>query len=288
MTAETGSGTAAGAANGPAADRTRRQGPTARVRGRWPLAGQRWPGHVAFAVVFFGTWEAYGRFVNPVVMPPVSSVARGLADITFGGPLPGALASSLQLLAVGFGLSMATGILLGILIGRYRLADRTFGPLLNALYATPDIALLPLILIWFGFGMPGRVAVVFLASFFPIMINTYAGVRDAPPELIEVARSFGVRSELGLLRTVVLPAAVPFIMAGIRLGIGRGVVGMAVAEVYLRLGGIGALIVSYGAAFRTDLLLAAIIPLPLLGIGLTKVFQFIERRIEYWRTTAVS
>lgn len=240
-------------------------------------------GHLLAAVVVFGSWELYGRFGNPLLLPPVSDVLAGLVEITLNGALPAALLSSLQLLAVGFGLSLAAGTLLGILIGRSELAHRTFGPFLNALYATPDIALLPLILLWFGFGMPGRVVVVFLAAFFPIMINTYAGVRDAPRDLLEVAASFGVRSEIGRLRRVVLPAAIPLIMAGYRLGIGRAVVGMAVAEVYLRLGGIGALIVQYGAAMRTDLLLAAILPLPLLSIVLTKIFERIENRFQYWR-----
>jgi ABC-type nitrate/sulfonate/bicarbonate transport system permease component len=82
---------------------------------------------------------------------------------------------------------------------------------------------------------------------------------------------------------VIVPAAFPYIMAGIRLGIGRGVVGMALAEVYLRLGGIGALIVQYGASFRTAYLIAAIIPLPILGIGLTRFFGYIENRVVYWR-----
>jgi ABC-type nitrate/sulfonate/bicarbonate transport system permease component len=247
---------------------------------RVPVAG-----HLLAAAVVFGSWELYGRLGNPLLLPPVSDVLAGLVAITANGALPAALLTSLQLLALGFGTSLVAGTVLGILIGRYELAHRVFGPFLNALYATPDIALLPLILLWFGFGMPGRVVVVFLAAFFPIMINTYAGVRDAPRDLLEVAAAFGVRSELGRLRRVVLPAALPLIMAGYRLGIGRAVVGMAVAEVYLRLGGIGALIVQYGAALRTDLLLAAILPLPLLGIALTKTFERIENRFQYWRNT---
>ena len=239
--------------------------------------------HLLAAVVIFGSWELYGQLGNPLIMPPPSAVLLGLIEITFGGPLPGALATSLQLLFLGFLTALVLGTLLGILIGRYPLANRTLGPFLNALYATPDIALLPLILLWFGFGMSGRVVVVFLAAFFPIMINTYAGVRDAPRDLLEVASSFGVKSEFGRLRQVILPTALPLIMTGYRLGIGRAVVGMAVAEVYLSLGGLGTLIVQYGHAFRTDLLIAAILPLPLLGIGLTKVFEQIEKRVQYWR-----
>ncbi|MGH3386218.1 MAG: ABC transporter permease [Nocardioidaceae bacterium] len=255
------------------------EAPTGRLRLRGLTAGP----HLLAALVVFGSWELYGRIGNPVVLPPVSAVLTGLFDITFGGPLPGALLSSLQLLFVGFATALGVGTLLGILIGRYSLANRVFGPFLNAMYATPDIALLPLILLWFGFGMTGRVVVVFLAAFFPIMINTYSGVRDAPADLLEVGAAFGVDSELGRLRKVILPAALPLIMAGYRLGIGRAVVGMAVAEVYLRLGGLGTLIVQYGAAFRTDLLLAAILPLPLLGIVLTKVFERIENHFQYWR-----
>lgn len=239
--------------------------------------------HILAAVIIFGSWELYGRLSGGLLLPPVSAVLAGLVEITFGGPLPAALFSSLQLLFVGFATALILGTLLGILIGRYELANRVFGPGLNAMYATPDIALLPLILLWFGFGMTGRVVVVFLAAFFPIMINVYAGVRDSPRDLLEVASSFGVDTERGRLTKVILPAALPFMMAGYRLGIGRAVVGMAVAEVYLRLGGIGTLIVQYGNAFRTDLLLAAILPLPLLGVGLTKVFERIENHFQYWR-----
>jgi ABC-type nitrate/sulfonate/bicarbonate transport system permease component len=249
-------------------------------------AGQRvppWAEHVGFAVFFFGAWELYGRTGNDLILPPFSRVMAALVELITTGQLQTALASSLQLLFYGFGFALVTGFVLGVVAGRYRTVDRTLRPFLDALYATPIIALVPIVLVWFGFGLQGRVTVVFLAAFFPILINVYAGVRDAPQNLIDVARAFGVTSEIGLLRRVIIPAAVPFIMAGVRLGIGRGVVGMAVAEVYLRLGGIGALIVEYGAVFRTDMLIAAILPLPLLGIGLTKVFGAIERHFQAWK-----
>lgn len=243
-----------------------------------------WVRHVVFALCFFGAWEVYARYLDePVLLPGPTAVLVALVDITLGGQLLPALFESLRLLAIGFASATALGFVLGVVVGRYRVADRTIGPYFYGLYALPVVALVPLVLVWFGFGLMGRVIVVFLAAFFPILINTYTGVRDAPSDLIEVARSFGVDRELVLLRRVVVPSAVPFIMAGVRLGIGRAVVGMAIAEVYLRLGGIGALIVQYGAVFATDYLLAAIVPLPLLGIGLTKLFQRIEDRFQYWR-----
>lgn len=249
-----------------------------------PGRDQRILRHLLFALLVFGTWEIAGRLMNPILLPPFSSVATAFVEITLDGSLIEAMAESLQLLFIGFALAAVVAFVMGILIGRYRALDEMLSPFINALYATPDIALVPLILVWFGFGLPGRIVVVFLAAFFAILYNVYAGVKDAPRDLIEVSRSFGVRSELGILRAVVLPSAVPFIMAGLRLGIGRAVVGMAIAEVFLRLGGIGGLIMGHGAAFRTDFLIASIISLPLLGIALTKIFARIEHRFEYWRT----
>lgn len=245
-----------------------------------------WVRHLLFAVVLFGTWEIYARRLGqPVLLPTPSAVAVAFGDITVTGKLLPALLESMRLLVLGFLAALVLGIVLGLLVGRYTIADRTLSPYFNGLYALPVVALVPLVLVWFGFGLTGRVIVVFLAAFFPILINTYTGVRETPSDLLEVARAFGVDNELGLLRRVVVPATVPFMMAGVRLGIGRAVVGMAIAEVYLRLGGIGALIASYGAVFRTAYLMAAILPLPLLGIGLTKLFGLFEKRFEYWRVS---
>lgn len=255
--------------------RPRRLSPSNRIR------LQRW----LFAAGVFGLWELVGHLDNPVVFPPVSQVAVALYRVTVYGALIPALAQSLELLAIGFATAMVAGFLFGLLLGRYKVVDRAVSPYVYALYATPMIALVPLVVVWFGFGLGGRVVVVFLAAFFPILINIYSGVRDTPSSLVEVARSFGVRSEIGMMRRIVIPAAIPYIMAGIRLGIGRAVVGMAVAEVFLRLGGIGSLIVQYGAAFRTDYVFATILPLPLLGIGLTKLVAMIEGRYQSWRVS---
>lgn len=256
---------------------------------RRSLVEQFWLRHLLFALLLFSAWETYARILDePVLLPGPTAVAAALVSITVEGRLLPALVESLRLLGIGFTTAVAFGVLFGIVVGRYKFMDRTFSPYFNGLYALPVVALVPLVLVWFGFGLMGRVIVVFLAAFFPVLINTYTGVRDAPGDLIEVATAFGVSSEIGMLRRVVVPAAVPFIMAGIRLGIGRGIVGMAIAEVYLRLSGIGALISSYGAVFRTDFLMAAILPLPLLGIGLTKLFGYIEKRVRYWRVSATA
>lgn len=236
-----------------------------------------------FALLVFGAWEIYGRLRNPLIFPPFTDVARAFVDLVTSGRLFEALWPSLKLLTIGFSIAMVIGLVLGIIIGRSRIADMTFSPYISALYATPEIALVPIILVWFGFGLSGRVVVVVIASVFTMLYNVTAGVRNAPEDLIDVARSFGA-SRARVLFQVILPSAIPFIMAGIRLSIGRAVVGMAVAEVYLRLGGIGELITAYGSRFVTDYLMASILVLPLLGIGLTKLLAAIERRIAPWKT----
>lgn len=248
-----------------------------------PSGRRRFVAGLIFAFFFFSTWEIYGRMANPLIFPPVSDVLAAFVDLVTSGRLWEALWPSLRLLAAGFALALVVGLVLGVVIGRSRVADLTFSPYLAALYATPDIALVPIILVWFGFDFSGRVVVVFLSAIFPILYNVTAGVRQAPTDLIDVARSFGA----GRMRTlfqVILPSAVPFIMAGIRLSIGRAVVGMAVAEVYLRLGGIGGLIYAFGARFVTDYLIASILVLPILGIGLTRLLAILERWIAPWKT----
>lgn len=240
--------------------------------------------HVAFAALIFGSWEIYGQILdNPVLLPPVSSVAVAFVDITFGGPLLPALFESMRLLFVGFLAAFVFAFVFGLIIGRYKVMDRMLSPYFNALYALPTVALTPLILVWLGFGFTGRVVVVFLAAFFPILINVYTGARDTPDDLLEVARLFGLHKELDVMRRVVVPSAVPFILAGVRLGIGRAVVGMAIAEIFMRLSGIGTVIVQFGAVFKTNYVMAAIVALPLLGVGLTKFFAYFENRYQYWR-----
>ncbi len=245
--------------------------------------GFRIGAQLAFLALFIGIWEAYGRARNPLILPPGSQVMKAFWDLLSSGKLMDALLPSLKLLGMGFALGASLALVLGVLVGRSRVADLTLSPYLSALYATPSIAMVPIILVWFGFGTTGKVLVVFESAFFPMLYNVTTGVRTAPNDLIDVAKSFGA-SRLKTLLQVILPSSVPFIFAGLRLSIGRAVVGMSVAEVYLRLGGIGGLISGYGSRFITDYLIASILILPILGIGLSKLVGVIERRVAPWRT----
>ena len=232
--------------------------------------------------VFLAIWELSAHYVgSKLVLPAVSEIVMAFWDLLVSGELILALSESISLLIVGLAISTVLGFILGALVARSRTAYWMLNPYFSALFATPTIALVPLVLVWFGFGFPGRVIVVVLAAVVPIMFSVASGLRDDPKDLVDVARSFGIKGELALLFRVRVRAALPVLLAGLRLAAGRGVVGMAVAETYLRLGGIGGLIKSYGSMFQTDYVFAAILPLSLLGITLVSLIGRLERRFHW-------
>lgn len=233
-------------------------------------------------VIFLGLWEISAQTLDtPLTLPAVSAILLALWDLILSGELVTALAESIWLLIVGLTISTVIGFILGTLVARSRTAYWMLNPYFSALFATPTVALVPLVLVWFGFGFPGRVIVVVLASLVPIMFSVASGLRDDPKDLVDVARSFGVKGEIPLLFRVRVRAALPVLLAGLRLAAGRGVVGMAVAETYLRLGGIGGLIKAYGSMFQTDYVFAAILPLSLLGITIVGLIGRLERKLQW-------
>jgi ABC-type nitrate/sulfonate/bicarbonate transport system permease component len=232
--------------------------------------------------IFLAIWEITAQILgNSLVLPAVSQILAALWDLIISGELILALGESISLLVVGLIISTILGFILGTLVARSRTAYWMLNPYFSALFATPTIALVPLVLVWFGFGFPGRVIVVVLAALVPIMFSVASGLRDDPKDLVDVARSFGVKGEIPLLFRVRVRAALPVLLAGLRLAAGRAVVGMAVAETYLRLGGIGGLIKSYGSMFQTDYVFAAILPLSLLGITIVSLIGRLERRLHW-------
>jgi len=240
---------------------------------------------ILFGIFLIVAWQLLATTTSPLILPSFTSVMQAMVDLIRSGELPTAMWESIRLLVAGLAAAILIGFFFGILIGRSKIAHWTLSPYFSALFVTPTVALVPLVLVWFGFGFTGRVLVVVLAALVPILISVASSLRDDPGELIEVARLFGLKGELKLLLRVRLRAAIPVIMSGLRLAVGRAVVGMAVAETYLRLGGIGGLIRAYGSVFRTDYVFAAIIPLSLLGILLTALVGRVERHYQGWRST---
>jgi NitT/TauT family transport system permease protein len=234
-----------------------------------------------FLVLILALWELLGPLVSPILFSYPSKIAVAFYELTVSGELPYYAAESLQILFYGLGFSILVGVPLAVLMARLKPIDWALELPINALYSTPMVALVPLLVLWFGIYMQAKVIVVFLFAVFPILINTYQGVRECDKNMLEVARSF--RSpEWRTWQDVLLPFALPYIAAGIRLAIGRGLVGMVIAEFYTTISGLGYMITRYAHIFETDKTFVPVILLMFLGITLTAALKWIERRIAPW------
>jgi len=183
---------------------------------------------------------------------------------------------------VGLVFAVAIGIPLGLAAGWYRRLSYAVEPFLSAFNATPQVAFLPLIVIWVGIGFAAKALIVFLLAVLPIAINALAAVRTTDARLIKVAASFGA-GDWRLFRTVILPSALPFLLAGLRLAIGRGMIGIVVGEIYGSSTGVGAMINQAGARFETDRVFVGVLTIVAVGMLLVAVMQWIERRVDVWR-----
>jgi ABC-type nitrate/sulfonate/bicarbonate transport system permease component len=229
-------------------------------------------------------WEYYGRRVNPILFTYPSAIARAFLALVATGELQNYMKESLLVLAYASVLSVLAGVLLGVVMGRFSIIEWAADIYVNALYSTPMVAVVPLIVLWFGFKVPAKVIIVFLFMVFPVLLNTYEGVKNVDRNLQEVARSF-CSSESQLWRHLIIPSAVPFIVAGVRLAIGRGLVGMIVAEFYTSVTGLGYMIVRYANALETDKLFVPIVVVMILGVGLLSLAKWVEGRIAPWRNS---
>lgn len=230
-------------------------------------------------------WELAGRTGNRHLLPPFSTVVGAWIELLVSGELVRALMVSLQALVLGFLISAGIGVPLGLLMGRYRRVSTFLDIYMTALLTVPMISFIPFLVIAFGLGLHSRVWIVFLFAFVIIAINTAAGVRNADATLTEMARSFGA-GERELFVKIILPAALPMIMAGIRLGMGRAVLGMVTSEMILSAVGFGVMLMTFGASFNTPALFATILTIVLLAAALLAGVQYLDRRLMPWRTTA--
>ena len=234
-----------------------------------------------FVVAILIVWEAVAPFISPIFFTSPSKIAVAFYETTVSGELPYFLAQSLEVMVYGLVTAIVVGIPLGVAMARIRWLDWALDLPINALYATPLVAVVPLLVLWFGIYLKAKIIVVFLFAVFPILINTYQGVKNTDARLLEVARSFSA-GEWSMWRDLMVPSAAPYILAGIRLGIGRGLVGMIVAEFYTAITGLGYMIVQYANNFRTDRLFVPIVVLMFLGVSLTSLLRRIERSLAPW------
>lgn len=235
-------------------------------------------------LAFIAVWQAIAaaHLVSTLFLPAPTDIAASMATIFRGPDIGTDLATSGEELGIGFALAIFTGLPLGLLMGWYRRVNSAFDPFLMFFYSTPRVALLPLFIIWFGIGIYSKIAVIFLGAFFPIAINTMAGIRSLDGSLLKAARSFGA-SDAQLFRTIALPGSVPFILTGLRLGVGHALVGVVVGELVAAQHGIGYEMAVAGATFQTATVFAYLIILAGAGVALTVLLQRIERHFDAWR-----
>ncbi len=282
-----------------------------RARPSWQrtLAGQEGMiiGFIAvFAFLVFWEWVGTSGVVNPMFTSSPSRIIKAGDRLFFDGGIGAVFAAlgagnlsgawtaiakgsiwkdiwiSLQELLWGYGLAIVIGIPFGLMLGWFRRLNYVFEPFISALYATPSVALLPLYIIWFGIGINSKIAIIFMSAIFYLLMYARVGVTTVDANILKCARSFGA-SDFQLLRTVVLPSSVPYLMTGARLASGRALIGVVVGELYAATAGVGYLITVAGATFQTDKVFVGVLIVTFAGVLLTTLIQRIEDRFSTWR-----
>jgi NitT/TauT family transport system permease protein len=268
---------------------------------RFYLAHERAILGTAVVILFLITWEGFERGwwaellrpllgasadrwqLKPIFISSPTLVAQAAFRMFFvTGEIWRDLGYSAGSYALGLALAIVVGIPLGLAAGWYRHFSYAVEPFLTALNATPQVAFLPLIVLWVGTGLGARILIIFLLAVLPIAINAQAAVATTDARLVKVARSFHA-GDWRLFRTVILPGSVPFLLAGLRLAIGRGMIGVVVGEIYGSAAGVGAMINQAGSRFQTDRVFVGVLTIVAAGVILVEIVQRIERRVEVWR-----
>jgi NitT/TauT family transport system permease protein len=235
-------------------------------------------------ILFFLAWELASRthLLNPFYFPPFSQVIAKGIELFASGSIWEHMVFSLTNFSVGFAIATLAGILAGIPMGWYKGISKTLDPLLSGIYATPLIALLPLIIMLFGLGPMSKIIMTFLAAVFPVLINTMTGIANTDTHLIRMSRSFGARDATIFLK-VSIPGSLPYIVSGMRVALGRALVYIVVAEQYGA--AMGLVYLSWVAAqrFQIATMFVPIVIIACLGAGMTELLKAIERRLEKWK-----
>ena len=231
--------------------------------------------------IVLAAWQFVGEGVDPVLFTTPAAVAVAAGEMIRSGELWAYLWPSLVVLAYGLALAVFFGIAVGLLLARFWVLDVALGVYITFLYSTPSVALVPVIVLWVGFDTLAKTVVLFFFAFFPMVINTYQGVKNVDPKLLEVGNAFRC-TERQLWANIVLPGSLPFIITGLRLAIGRGLIGMVLADLYTAISGIGYLIVRSASSYRVDKMFVPVVVLGLLGVTLTALVRLLERYVAPW------
>jgi len=241
----------------------------------------------AVIVLLLIIWELLPYFVpmkqgTRLFFTVPSRILATLWQMFASGSIWAPLGVSATAFAIGLALAIAAGLPLGILLGRSNTLNAMFDPFITAFNATPRLVFLPLLMLWLGIGVWPTVAIVFLGALFPLLINTHEGVRNADKLLINVVRSFGAK-EWDVARLVVIPNSLPFIVVGLRLAVGRAILGVVVAEFFGAQDGLGVLMVRAASSFNVDVVFAGLIIFAALSLIMTGLVKLVEERMNRWR-----
>jgi NitT/TauT family transport system permease protein len=244
-------------------------------------------GFIVLLLAFWETvplWYALPKGMALFFTTP-SKIAGAFYELLLNGTIEKHFYVSAAAFLVGLGLSIAVGLPLGLLVGRSRMLEDILDPYITAANATPRIVFLPLLILWFGIGIWSKILIVFAGAVFPLLINTYAGVKNVNRVLVNVVRSFGA-SEWQLMRIVVLPHAVPYIIAGLRLAIGRAILGVVVGEFFGSSEGLGYMIAAAATNYKVDVVFVGVAIFMALSVALTLLVKQLEARLASWRPEA--
>lgn len=240
-----------------------------------------WALRLGVAAVLLVSWQLIGK-QDPLFTSYPTAVANAAWDEITSGKLFVAIGQSFEILALGLILGVVGGVVGGLIIGRYALVASSVEWIMSALNATPLLAIIPLVIVWFGLGLESKVVTVFVLTVFSMLFNTAAGVHEVDPHVLDVSRAY-VASEGQVFRKIILPSAVPFIMTGLRISIGRALIGTVAAEFFTGISGLGGQIQTYGAAYRTDYMLVPVLTLMLIGVLLTGLARWLQNIATPWR-----
>jgi ABC-type nitrate/sulfonate/bicarbonate transport system permease component len=244
------------------------------------LMSLRWK--VFSLIVALAIWEAVGRLTNPLFLSTPLLTFYALSDMVVNGLIQPRIVTTLRTFLLGLAISVAAGIPIGIVVGYFKRVRLSTEHFITALYSTPYVAWTGLIILWFGIGEEARTVMVVMASIWPMVINTMYGVAYIDDSFLEVGKAFGCNSRQ-MLQKIILPGSVPFIASGFRLAVGRAIVGALVAEMFLQLVGLGGMIVRYSDLLKADYVLALIIVVMFLGLALTELGKWAERKAGAWK-----
>ncbi|MDE1852426.1 MAG: ABC transporter permease [Thaumarchaeota archaeon] len=241
----------------------------------------KWVVRAYVLAIALAIWQVLGQSVNPIIFAPPLKVAATFSTLWSNGTLPSETLITVQTVFAGFLISCAVGIPVGLIMGRIRLVEYAVDPYVNFIYATPLVAIIPIALIWFGPTNTATYFIILLHTAPPILINTMAGVKSTERAMLETGRAFGFGG-WRLWKKVVFPSSLPYIMAGLRIGIGAALIGTMVAEIFLYNTGLGFVLVNETALFNSAAVISAVLIIMILGIILAELAKWINRRFLSW------